>query len=314
MRPVQAGLPCPVLPARRARRHRERRRAAAARHEDLDDRIVADDSQGPDRHAEAPGDEAQRQERGLPGERHGCARQTADGSRDRKRIADRASLLGGEEGDVGGYAELSAAPDGLTGGLDVLHAALRMPADEDAPDLRCPGLAGVHRLDAGVAQSLPHASAPEDQRPPDAAALHVIRRDAGGGDHLLVIDGESDLTQLRGLLRRRVGTAVGEKREGHVPLFECAQDFDRSRQHLVATERAVAEEQRPVDVEHHALHRCGPARQAALHDRTHAGSVREPAPPRSSSLKSDFTTLSSAMLRSFSTRRRSSITGFDSGS
>src|SRR5207237_3715540 len=174
-RPVQAGLPCPVLSARRARRHRERRRAAAARHEDLDDRIGADDSQGPDRDADAPGDEAQRPDRGLPGERHGCAREAADGRRDRKRIADRAPLLRGEEGDVGGDAELSAAPDGLTSGLDVLHAALRVPPDEDPADLRRARLSGVYRLDAGVAQSLAHADAPEDQHPADTAALHVIR-------------------------------------------------------------------------------------------------------------------------------------------
>src|SRR2546429_839550 len=180
-------------PARRPRRHRQCRRTPAARHEDFDHRIIPDDREGPHRHTEAPSDEAQGPDRGLPGERHGCARQAADGRRDRKRIANRAPLPGGEEGHVGGYAELSAAPDGLTGGLDVLHAALRVPPDEDAPDLRCPGLSGVHRLDAGVAQSLPHANAPEDQRPPDAAALHVIRRDAGGRNHLLVIDGESDL-------------------------------------------------------------------------------------------------------------------------
>jgi hypothetical protein len=80
----------------------------------------------------------------------------------------------------------------------------------------------VHRLDAGRAQRLPDAGAAEHQGAADAAALHVIGRDARGGEHLLVIDRQPDVAEFRGLLRRRVGTAIGEECERHVPLPERA--------------------------------------------------------------------------------------------
>ena len=230
-------------------------------------------------------------------------------------VADGAPLPGGEERHVGGDAELGAPPDGLTGRLDILHATLGMPADVDAPDLRRTGLARVHRLDTGIAQCLSHPGSAEHQGAFDAAALQVIGGNAGRRDHLPVIYGQARRAQLRRLFRGRVGAAGGEQGKGHPARLECAQNLDRSGQKLIAAQRPVAEQQRAVDIEQHAADRGPSGRvRAGASGVSHTDSAPEPAPPRSSSRKSLFTTESSAMLRICKTRRSSSITGFESGS
>src|SRR6185437_9909143 len=242
-------------------------------------------------------------------------RQAADGGRDGMRVADGTALLRGKERYVGGDAQLGARPDGPACRLDVLHAALRMPADEDATDSGGAFLASVHRLDAGIPQRLPYANTAEHQNAPYAPALQVIGGDTRGRNHLPIINRQSCGAQLRRLLRRRVGAAVGEERKRHLTRLERGQHFDRSRQELVAAERTIAEQQRAIDIEHNSPHGCPSARARARSScGAHVESVRECVPPRSSSRKSLFTTLSCAMSRILRTRRSRSMTGFDPGS
>src|SRR6185436_186876 len=89
------------------------------------------------------------------------------------------------------------------------------------------------------------------------------------------------------------GTPVGEHDKRDRALLQSAEHFNRTRQHLVATKRTVAEQQRAVEIEHEALD--GRQRFERLHfsdDRTHDRGTWSAARPclRISSLNPDFAT------------------------
>ncbi len=196
-------------------------------------------------------------ERGLAQHGLAAARQAADGGDDGVGIADRPPLLGGEEGHVRGDIELGARPDRLRRRLDVAHVAVRVPADVDGLDVLLAGFAWEHRLQANLGEGEGDAGGAQHQDPLDALPREIVGRDAGRGEHLVVVDIEADAAQLRGLFRRRKGAAVGEQHEGYGAGLQRRHHFQRARQHGVALARAVAEHEGAVHVEHEAPDRRG---------------------------------------------------------
>ena len=82
---------------------------------------------------------------------------------------------------------------------------------------------------------------------------HEIRGDARGRQHAIVRHREPVAAQLRGLLRRRIGAAIGQDDKRHPATREFRQYIDRTRQDVVTAQRAVAQQQRAVQVEHEPL-------------------------------------------------------------
>ena len=65
--------------------------------------------------------------------------------------------------------------------------------------------------------------------------------------------GKPSAAQLRRLLRRRIGAAIGQHDKGKRTLRKFGQQFGRARQNLIAAQGAVAQQQRAVQIEHQSL-------------------------------------------------------------
>src|SRR5215467_1687429 len=85
----------------------------------------------------------------------------------------------GEEGHVRRYVELGTIPNCVDGGFDVLHAAIRMPADVDSLRLFGAVLSRHQSLDSRRSQSMSDTLRAEHKCPVDTAAGHQISSYAG---------------------------------------------------------------------------------------------------------------------------------------
>src|SRR5688572_22517710 len=154
MRAPRRGLPRPCIAGRDAGGDAEGDGATTACHRGLDQRVVSDDAYLTNRNSESSGGKSQRMQRRLAREDGASLGDAPDGARDRVRVSHRTALPGGKERYVGRDVELRTGPDRMTGSLDVLHSAIRMPADVDRVDFTRPWFSGMHGLDARLAQRI----------------------------------------------------------------------------------------------------------------------------------------------------------------
>src|SRR5882724_7709573 len=202
MRAARGGLLQPLIERRGPRSDRKHGGACALRHNRLDDRIVPHDTHVAHWDTEPVGNESQCAQRRLSCNDLPGLGQPADGTQNRKRITDRSSLFRREERYIGRGVQLRTAPDRLTGGLDVLHTAVRVPAYVDRIDLTGIGLSGKNRLNTGISQSLPDTRRAEYEHALHSETGHVIGHHTGGGNHLRILNRQPDPAQFGGLFLR----------------------------------------------------------------------------------------------------------------
>src|SRR6266700_6609665 len=89
-------------------------------------------------------------------------------------IAHSPPLPRGEKGHVRCNIQLRAGPDGLTGGFDVLHAAIWMPTHIDRINIARARLSGEYRLDTRLGKCVPHSAITQHECPSDTIARHEL--------------------------------------------------------------------------------------------------------------------------------------------
>ena len=253
LRTPQTGLALPLLARRHSGGHGNGHGAAAARHDDLYRWVIADDAKVAAPQAQSPCHEAQRVQRGFARQNHWRPGHTPDGADDRVRIAHRPALPGGEERHVGSHIEPRARPDCMTGGLNGLHRALRIPADIHGLNIPFVTPTRRHGFDSRLAQGVPDAGAAQNEHTPHAIADHEIGRNAGRSEQALVAHREAGAAQFRRLLRRRIGAAIGQHHEGDGTTLECTQQLSCARQDFITAQGSVAQQERAVQIEHESL-------------------------------------------------------------
>ena len=130
MRAPRRRLPRPCIARRDAGRHAEGAAPQRRAMWHLDHRIVADDADLAHRDSRvAAATNRIACSEGLPVRIIGAWVTRRMAPDDGVAVADGAALPRGEERHVGRHVEFRAGQDGMAGGLDVLHAAIRMPAD-----------------------------------------------------------------------------------------------------------------------------------------------------------------------------------------
>ncbi len=120
-----------------------------------------------------------------------------------------------------------------------LHAAVGMPADVDGIDALAIRLAGEGDGHALLLQYMADAFRAQHQHALVAGAREYLGGDAGGREHLAILDRQTMRAQLRGLQRRWMRAAVGQHEVGNAALAQVREHFDGAGQHVRTTCGAI---------------------------------------------------------------------------